>query len=165
MSERLLEIDGVSKEYRLGQINGRTLQHDLASWFARVRGKEDPNTKIGADAARIHNGTLHALSGVSLNVDRGDALAITGRNGAGKSTLLKLISRITLPSEGEIRIHGRVASLLEIGTGFNPELTGRDNIYLNGAILGMNRAETTSKLKDIIEFSEIGPFIDTPVKR
>ena len=165
MSERLLEIDGVSKEYRLGQINGRTLQHDLASWFARVRGKEDPNTKIGAEAARIHNGTLRALSGVSLNVDRGDALAITGRNGAGKSTLLKLISRITLPSEGEIRIHGRVASLLEIGTGFNPELTGRDNIYLNGAILGMNRAETTSKLKDIIEFSEIGPFIDTPVKR
>ncbi len=163
MNERLLEIDSVSKEYRLGQLNGRTLQADLTSWFARIRGKEDPNTKVGAE--RIQNGTLRALDKVSLNVDRGDALAITGRNGAGKSTLLKLISRITLPSEGEIRIHGRVASLLEIGTGFNPELTGRDNIYLNGAILGMNRAETSSKLKQIIEFSEIAPFIDTPVKR
>lgn len=163
MSERLLEIDSVSKEYRLGQLNGRTLQADLASWYARIRGKEDPNTKVGA--GRIQNGTLRALDKVSLNVNRGDALAITGRNGAGKSTLLKLISRITLPSEGEIRIRGRVASLLEIGTGFNPELTGRDNIYLNGAILGMNRAETTSKLKQIIEFSEIEPFIDTPVKR
>ena len=164
MNERLLEIDGVSKDYRLGQLSGKTLQADLASWFARIRGKEDPNTKIGA-GERISNGTLRALDKVNLNVNRGDALAITGRNGAGKSTLLKLISRITLPSEGEIRIRGRVASLLEIGTGFNPELTGRDNIYLNGAILGMNRAETTSKLKQIIEFSEIEPFIDTPVKR
>lgn len=164
MAERLLEIDGVSKDYRLGQLNGRTLQADLVSWFARIRGKEDPNTKIGS-GERIQNGTLRALNDIHLNVDRGDALAITGRNGAGKSTLLKLISRITLPSEGEIRIRGRVASLLEIGTGFNPELTGRDNIYLNGAILGMNRAETTSKLKQIIEFSEIAPFIDTPVKR
>lgn len=163
MNERLLEIDSVSKEYRLGQLNGRTLQADLVSWFARVRGKEDPNTKVGA--GRITNGTLRALDKVSLNVSRGDALAVTGRNGAGKSTLLKLISRITLPSEGEIRIRGRVASLLEIGTGFNPELTGRDNIYLNGAILGMNRAETSSKLSQIIEFSEIAPFIDTPVKR
>jgi len=163
MNERLLEIDSVSKEYRLGQLSGRTLQADLVSWFARVRGKEDPNTKVGS--GRIVNGTLRALDKVSLNVDRGDALAITGRNGAGKSTLLKLISRITLPSEGEIRIRGRVASLLEIGTGFNPELTGRDNIYLNGAILGMNRAETSSKLNQIIEFSEIAPFIDTPVKR
>ncbi len=164
MAERLLEIDGVSKDYRLGQLNGKTLQADLASWFARIRGKEDPNSKIGS-GARIENGVLRALDNIHLNVDRGDALAITGRNGAGKSTLLKLISRITLPSEGEIRIRGRVASLLEIGAGFNPELTGRDNIYLNGAILGMNRAETTSKLKQIIEFSEIEPFIDTPVKR
>lgn len=163
MSERLLEIDGVSKDYRLGQLNGRTLQADLASWVARMRGKEDPNAKLGAE--RIQNGTLRALDKVTLNVDRGDALAITGRNGAGKSTLLKLISRITLPSEGEIRIRGRVASLLEIGVGFNPELTGRDNIYLNGAILGMNRSETTSKMKQIVEFSEIEPFIDTPVKR
>ena len=165
MSERLLEIDHVSKVYRLGVINGGTLQADLASWFARVRGREDPNSKLGSDPARIRGEMLTALDDVSLTVDRGDALALVGRNGAGKSTLLKLISRITLPSEGEIRIRGRVASLLEIGTGFHPDLTGRDNIYLNGAILGMSRAETTAKLKDIIEFSEIEPFIDTPVKR
>ncbi len=165
MAERLLEVDNVSKEYRLGQLNGGTLHDDLTSWFARVRGKEDPNSKIGTDPGRIHGTSMLALEGVSLNVDRGDALAITGRNGAGKSTLLKLISRITLPSAGEIRIRGRVASLLEIGTGFHPDLTGRDNIYLNGAILGMSRAETTAKLDEIIEFSEIEPFIDTPVKR
>lgn len=165
MSERILEVDGVSKEYRLGQLNGGTLHDDLTSWFARVRGKEDPNSKLGSEQGRIQGGTLLALRDVSLAVNRGEALAITGRNGAGKSTLLKLISRITLPSKGEIRIRGRVASLLEIGTGFHPDLTGRDNIYLNGAILGMTRAETTAKLKEIIEFSEIEPFIDTPVKR
>ena len=164
MSERLLEVDRVSKQYRLGMIGGRTLNAELASWLARVRGKEDPNSKIGME---YHgpNETFWALEDVSFNVDRGDALAITGRNGAGKSTMLKLISRITAPTKGEIRIRGRVASLLEIGTGFHRELSGRDNIYLNGAILGMNRAETTSKIKDIIEFSEIGQFIDTPVKR
>ena len=165
MSDRLLEVDRVSKEYRLGQLNGATLQHDLASWYARLRGREDPNSKLGADPGRLRGEKLLALDDVSLNVDRGDALALVGRNGAGKSTLLKLISRITLPTAGEIRIRGRVASLLEIGTGFHPDLTGRDNIYLNGAILGMNRAETTRRLKDIVEFSEIGPFIDTPVKR
>ena len=164
MSERLLEIDKVSKQYRLGMIGGGTLHGDLTSWFARVRGKEDPNSKIGK-AHLQHNEKFWALKDVSFNVDRGDALAILGRNGAGKSTMLKLISRITAPTEGEIRIRGRVASLLEIGTGFHPELSGRDNIYLNGAILGMNRAETTSKLKEIVEFSEIEPFIDTPVKR
>ena len=164
MSDRLLEVDGVSKQYRLGMIGGGTLHGDLTSWFARVRGKEDPNTKIGAE----HHGpneTFWALRDVSFNVNRGDAVAITGRNGAGKSTILKLISRITAPTEGEIRIRGKVASLLEIGTGFHKELSGRDNIYLNGAILGMNRAETNSKMKQIIEFSEIEQFIDTPVKR
>ncbi|MBQ8088997.1 MAG: ATP-binding cassette domain-containing protein [Clostridia bacterium] len=165
MEDRVLEIDNVSKEYRLGQLNGRTLQADVASWFARLRGLEDPNSKIGADPARIRGETLMALRDVSLNVNRGDALAIVGRNGAGKSTLLKLISRITLPTRGEIRIRGKVASLLEIGTGFHPDLTGRDNIYLNGAILGMSRAETAARMKRIIEFSEIEPFIDTPVKR
>lgn len=164
MSERLLEVDGVSKQYRLGMIGGGTLHGDLTSWFARIRGKEDPNTKIGME----HHGpneTFWALRDVSFAVERGDALAITGRNGAGKSTILKLISRITAPTEGEIRIRGKVASLLEIGTGFHKELSGRDNIYLNGAILGMNRAETNSKIKQIIEFSEIEQFIDTPVKR
>ena len=164
MSERLLEVDRVSKQYRLGMIGGHTLNAELVSWLARVRGKEDPNTKIGMEH-RNPNETFWALEDVSFNVDRGDALAITGRNGAGKSTVLKLISRITAPTKGEIRIRGRVASLLEIGTGFHRELSGRENIYLNGAILGMNRAETTSKIKDIIEFSEIEQFIDTPVKR
>ena len=164
MSERLLEVDGVSKQYRLGMIGGGTLHGDLTSWFARIRGKEDPNSKIG-EAHHGANETFWALKDVSFNVDRGDALAVTGRNGAGKSTILKLISRITAPTEGEIRIRGKVASLLEIGTGFHKELSGRDNIYLNGAILGMNRAETNSKIKQIIEFSEIEQFIDTPVKR
>ena len=165
MAERLLEVDGVSKEYRLGQIGGGTLHGDLTTWFARLRGKEDPNSKLGVDTINYKTGTFLALDDVHLNVDRGDALAIIGLNGAGKSTLLKLISRITAPTKGEIRIRGRVASLLEIGTGFHHELTGRDNIYLNGAILGMNRAEVNSKLKEIIEFSEIEQFIDTPVKR
>jgi len=164
MSDRLLEVDGVSKQYQLGMIGGGTLHGDLTSWFARVRGKDDPNLKIGMEH-RAHRELFWALKDVSFNVNRGDAIAIVGRNGAGKSTILKLISRITAPTEGEIRVRGRVASLLEIGTGFHPELSGRDNIYLNGAILGMSRAETTSKLKEIIEFSEIEQFIDTPVKR
>ena len=140
MLDRVLEVDRVSKEYRLGLINGATLHDELNSWFARIRGKEDPNTKIGTDYKKVQNQSFMALDNVSLNVDRGDALAVIGLNGAGKSTLLKLISRITAPTSGEIRIRGRVASLLEIGVGFNPELSGRDNIYLNGAILGMGRA-------------------------
>ena len=164
MAERLLEVDGVSKQYRLGMIGGGTLHGDLTSWFARVRGKEDPNVKIGMEHYGP-NETFWALRNVSFKVDRGDAVAITGSNGAGKSTMLKLISRITAPTEGEIRIRGKVASLLEIGTGFHRELSGRDNIYLNGAIMGMNRAETSSKIRQIIEFSEIEQFIDTPVKR
>ena len=164
MSERVLEVDGVSKEYRLGMIGGGTLHGDLTSWFARVRGKDDPNVKIGKEHL-AHNQKFWALKDVTFGVNRGDAVAMLGRNGAGKSTMLKLISRITAPTEGEIRIRGRVASLLEIGTGFHPELTGRENIYLNGAILGMNRAETTRKLDEIIAFSEIEQFIDTPVKR
>ena len=165
MSERLLEIDGVSKEYRLGQLNGYTLHDDITSWFARLRGKEDPNSKIGADYRQVKKDTLLALDDVSLNVDRGDALAVIGLNGAGKSTLLKLISRITAPTRGEIRIRGRVASLLEIGTGFHQDLTGRDNIYLNGAILGMRKHEIDARLDEIIAFSEIEKFVDTPVKR
>ena len=164
MTERLLEIDGVSKEYRLGMIGGGTLHGDLTSWFARLRGKDDPNVKIGKEHL-AHNQRFWALKDVRFTVDRGDAVALLGRNGAGKSTMLKLISRITAPTEGEIRIRGRVASLLEIGTGFHPELSGRDNIYLNGAILGMRRAEITRKLDQIVAFSEIEPFIDTPVKR
>ena len=116
MSERLLEVDGVSKEYRLGQIGGGTLHGDLSSWFARIRGKEDPNSKLGVDTINVKTGRFMALNDVSFHVDRGDALAVIGLNGAGKSTLLKLISQITAPTTGEIRIRGRVASLLEIGT-------------------------------------------------
>ena len=164
MDTRVLEVDNLSKEYRLGMIGGGTLHGDLQSWFARVRGKDDPNRKIGVDVYNKNEYFL-ALKDVSFALDSGDALGVLGRNGAGKSTLLKLISRITMPTNGEIRIRGKVASLLEIGTGFHQELTGRENIYLNGAILGMNRSETTAKLKDIIEFSEIEKFIDTPVKR
>ena len=164
MSERLMEVERVSKEYRLGTIGGGTLRGDLQSWYARVRGREDPNRKIGA-AQHGAGEYFLALEDVSFQVDRGDALGIVGRNGAGKSTVLKLISRITAPTAGEIRIRGRVASLLEIGTGFHPELTGRENIFLNGAIQGMSRAETARKLDEIIEFSEIERFIDTPVKR
>ena len=164
MAERLLEIDGVSKQYRLGTIGGGYLFRDINSWIARKRGKEDPNRKIGDN--RSGNGeTFMALEDISFNVDRGDSLGLLGRNGAGKSTMLKLISRITAPTSGEIRVHGRIASLLEVGTGFHPELTGRENIYLNGAILGMSRSEITKKLDEIIEFSEISQFIDTPVKR
>ena len=164
MAERLLEIDHVSKQYRLGMIGGGMLYRDINSWIARKMGKEDPNRKIGADTS--HDGEIFmALEDINFTVDRGDALALCGRNGAGKSTMLKLISRITAPSEGEIRIHGRVASLLEVGTGFHPELTGRENVYLNGAILGMSRAEISKKMDEIVEFSEIDRFIDTPVKR
>ena len=164
MGERLLEVDRVSKEYRLGIISARSFKQEFNSWLHRRKGQEDPNRKIGEDTS--HDGELYvALRDVSFAVDRGEAIAVMGRNGAGKSTMLKLISRITAPTEGEIRIHGRVASLLEVGTGFHPDLTGRENIFLNGAILGMSRSEISSKLDEIIEFSEIEQFIDTPVKR
>ena len=164
MNNKLLKVENVGKEYRLGMIGGGTLQGDLASWFARVRGKEDPNTVIGTEYVNIGD-KFWALQNVSFDVNRGDALALLGRNGAGKSTMLKLISRITLPTEGTIRIGGHVASLLEVGTGFHPELTGRENVYLNGAILGMSHAEVSRKMQDIIDFSEVEQFIDTPVKR
>ena len=164
MAERLLEVDHASKQYRLGMIGGGLLYRDINSWIARKLGKEDPNTKIGVSHSRDGE-TFMALDDINFTVDRGDALALVGRNGAGKSTMLKLISRITAPTSGEIRIHGRVASLLEVGTGFNPELTGRENIYLNGAILGMSRSEISSKMDEIVEFSEIERFVDTPVKR
>lgn len=160
----VIEVRGLKKKYRLGQIGGGTLTADLQSWWARVRGKEDPNLKIGTDT-RLFGTTFMALNGVDLTVYQGEALGIIGRNGAGKSTLLKLLSRITAPTEGEIRLRGRVASMLEVGTGFNQEMTGRENIYMNGAILGMTRAEVDAKLDEIIAFSECGEFIDTPVKR
>ena len=161
--EIAVKIQGVKKRYKLGQIGGGTLQADLQSWWAKVRGKEDPNTKIGEN--RIAGETFMALNGIDLTIYEGERVGIIGRNGAGKSTLLKLLSRVTAPTEGDIDIYGRITSMLEVGTGFNGEMTGRENIYMNGAILGMTKAEIDSKMEDIIEFSEVRDFIDTPVKR
>ncbi len=162
--EPIIEIQNVSKEYRLGAIGGTTLNAQLQSKIARLLGREDPNRKIGAREGRTGEKFL-ALDGVSFSVRPGEAVGIIGHNGAGKSTLLKLISRVTAPSTGEIRLRGRVASMLEVGTGFHPELTGRENVYLNGAILGMTRAEIDRKFDEIVEFAEMRQFIDTPVKR
>ena len=162
--EIAIRLSGVKKMYKLGQIGGGTLQGDLQSWWARVRGREDPNTKIGTDQ-RLVGQTFMALNGIDLTVYKGEALGIIGGNGAGKSTMLKLLSRVTAPTEGEIDIYGRIASMLEVGTGFNGEMTGRENIYMNGTILGMTKAEIDAKMEDIIDFSEVREFIDTPVKR
>jgi len=162
--EIAIRLEGVKKMYKLGQIGGGTLQGDLQSWWARVRGKEDPNTKIGQDQ-RLIGQTFMALNGIDLTVYKGEALGIIGGNGAGKSTMLKLLSRVTAPTDGKIWIYGRIASMLEVGTGFNGEMTGRENVYMNGAILGMTKAEIDAKMEDIIEFSEVREFIDTPVKR
>lgn len=159
-----IQLSGVKKMYKLGQIGGGTLQGDLQSWWARVQGKEDPNTKIGTDQ-RLTGKTFMALNGIDLTVYKGEALGIIGANGAGKSTMLKLLSRVTAPTAGTIDIYGRIASMLEVGTGFNGEMTGRENVYMNGAILGMTKAEIDAKMEDIIEFSEVREFIDTPVKR
>lgn len=162
--EVAVRLSGVKKQYKLGQIGGGTLTADLQSWWARRRGKEDPNTKIGQDQ-RLIGQTFMALNGIDLTIYKGEAVGIIGGNGAGKSTMLKLLSRVTAPTEGEIDIYGRITSMLEVGTGFNGELTGRENVYMNGAILGMTKAEIDAKMEEIIEFSEVRDFIDTPVKR
>ena len=165
MTEPMIEIKNISKEYRLGAIGGRTLNAELQTKIAKLRGKEDPNSKLGAKQITDRNERFKALDGVNISVKQGEAVGIIGHNGAGKSTLLKLISRVTAPSEGEIVLRGRVASMLEVGTGFHPELTGRENVYLNGAILGMTKAEIDKKFDEIVEFAEMKQFIDTPVKR
>lgn len=162
--EIAIRLSGVKKKYKLGQIGGGTLQADLQSWWAKKRGKEDPNSKIGEEE-RLVGQTFMALNGIDLTVYKGEALGIIGGNGAGKSTMLKLLSQVTAPTEGKIELWGRVASMLEVGTGFNGEMTGRENVYMNGAILGMTKAEIDAKMEDIIEFSEVRDFIDTPVKR
>ena len=162
--ELMLKVEDVYKKYRLGTIGGGTLTADLQSWWARVRHKEDPNSKIGAKTYG-KNEVFYALNGISFEVKKGEALGIIGGNGAGKSTTLKLISQVTAPTKGKIYLNGRITSMLEVGTGFHPELTGRENIYLNGAILGMTKAEIDSKIEEIIDFSECRQFIDTPVKR
>ena len=165
MSEQIaIQIKGLKKQYRLGQIGGGTLTADLQSWWARIRHKEDPNSKIGTDQ-RLIGQTFMALNGIDLTIKKGEAIGIIGGNGAGKSTMLKILSRITAPTEGIVDIYGRIASMLEVGTGFSPEMTGRENVYLNGAILGMTKAEIDAKMEDIIAFSEVRDFIDTPVKR
>lgn len=164
MSDVAIKIENLKKRYMLGAIGGRTLNAELQSWWARKRGKEDPNTQIGQDASR-YGETFWALDGVNLEIKKGEAVGIIGANGAGKSTLLKILSRVTAPTEGDVWIDGRVASMLEVGTGFHGELTGRENIYMNGAILGMTKKEVDEKIESIIDFSECRQFIDTPVKR
>ena len=164
MSETVIKIENLKKKYRLGTIGGGTLTADLQSWWARKRGKEDPNSRVDVDQSKAGQ-SFYALNGISLEVHKGEALGVIGANGAGKSTLLKLLSRVTAPTEGTIKINGRIASMLEVGTGFHPELTGRENIYMNGAILGMTKEEIDKKIEDIIDFSECRQFIDTPVKR
>lgn len=165
MEELAIKIENVSKEYRLGAIGGGTLKGDLQSLWARVRKKEDPNSKIGSDTDIKIGERFLALDDISFEVKKGEAVGIIGHNGAGKSTLLKLLCRVTAPTKGAIGYNGRIASMLEVGTGFHPEMTGRENIYLNGAILGMTKAEIDSKIEEIIDFSEVRKFIDTPVKR
>lgn len=160
----VIKTENLTKEYKLGVIGSGTLRHDLQSWYARKRGKDDPNLKIGANQYSARESFL-ALDSLNIEIDRGERVGIIGANGAGKSTFLKLLSRVTSPTDGEIMFRGRIASMLEVGTGFHGELTGRENIYLNGAILGMSKAEITEKIDQIIEFSECEKFIDTPVKR
>ncbi len=160
----MISLHNITKEYQLGQIGYGTLNRDLQSMWARFRGKPDPNAKLGSER-RLEGGTLRALNGIDLTVYQGECVGIIGGNGAGKSTMLKLISRVAAPTSGTMDLYGRVTSMLEIGTGFHGEMTGRENIYLNGAILGMSRAEIDSKIAQIIDFSEVSEFIDTPVKR
>ena len=164
MSDTAIKIENLKKQYKLGTIGGQTLNAELQSWWARKRGKEDPNLKIGQDYSNFGE-RFYALDGINLEIKKGEALGIIGGNGAGKSTLLKILSRVTAPTEGDVWIDGRIASMLEVGTGFHGELTGRENIYMNGAILGMTRKEVDEKIESIIDFSECRQFIDTPVKR
>jgi lipopolysaccharide transport system ATP-binding protein len=168
MSDTVISVENISKLYRLGQVGTGTLSHDLNRWWHRIRGKDDPYVKVGRVNDRTQKSEsdyVWSLQDVSFEVKQGEVLGIIGRNGAGKSTLLKILSRVTAPTSGRIRVKGRVASLLEVGTGFHPELTGRENIYLNGAILGMRKAEINQKLDEIVEFSGCAAYLDTPVKR
>lgn len=164
MEELAIRVERVSKEYRLGAIGGATLKGEIQSKLAKMFHKEDPNLKIG-EKEHSKNERFLALNDLSFDIKKGETVGIIGRNGAGKSTVLKLICRVTAPTKGNIYLNGRITSMLEVGTGFHPELTGRENVYLNGAILGMSKAEIEKKFDEIVEFSEVGQFIDTPVKR
>jgi lipopolysaccharide transport system ATP-binding protein len=168
MSNTVVSVENLGKLYRLGEIGTGTISHDLNRWWARVRGKDDPFTKIGEINDRTQKGEseyVWALKDVNFEVKQGEVMGIIGRNGAGKSTLLKILSKVTTPSTGKIKVKGRIASLLEVGTGFHPELTGRENIYLNGAILGMTKDEIRRKFDEIVDFAGVERYIDTPVKR
>ncbi len=166
--EVVIRAENISKLYHLGQVGTGTLSHDLKRWWARTRGKEDPYLKVGVENDRTKKSDSEyawALKDINFDVHAGDTLGIIGRNGAGKSTLLKILSRVTAPTQGAIKIKGRIASLLEVGTGFHPELTGKENIYMNGAILGMTRKEIDRKFDEIVDFAGVELYINTPVKR
>jgi lipopolysaccharide transport system ATP-binding protein len=168
MSKTVIKVENLSKQYRLGEVSTGTLSHDINRWWYKMRGKDDPYLKIGETNDRSQKGGsdyVWALKNVGFEMQKGELLGIIGRNGAGKSTLLKILSRTTTPTIGAVRIRGRVASLLEVGTGFHPELSGRDNIFLNGAILGMTKQEIRRKFDEIVDFAGVERYIDTPVKR
>ena len=166
MTKPVISVEHLTKQYDLGVIGTGTLSRDLNRWWARVRKQPDPYTRIGQQDAFARIGeSILALDDVSFTVNQGEALGIIGRNGAGKSTLLKILSRVTAPTSGVVKVRGRIGSLLEVGTGFHPELTGRENVYLNGAILGMKKEEVTRMFDEIVDFSGVEKFIDTPVKR
>jgi lipopolysaccharide transport system ATP-binding protein len=168
MSETVLQVENLGKLYKLGEVSTGTLSHDFNRWLAKVRGKEDPYKQVGEvndRTARGNSDYVWALKDINFEVKEGEVLGVIGRNGAGKSTLLKILSQITSPTTGEIRIRGRVALLLEVCTGFHRELTGRENIFLNGAILGMSRAEVRRQFDEIVAFAEVEEFLETPVKR
>lgn len=164
----VIKVEDLSKQYRLGQVGTGSLAHDVNRWIHRIRGKEDPYLKIGEENDRTSKGIsdyVWALKDINFEVKQGEVLGIIGRNGAGKSTLLKILSKTTTPTTGQVKIKGRIASLLEVGTGFHPELSGRENIFLNGAILGMTKQEIKSKFDEIVDFAGVERYIDTPVKR
>ncbi|MCB9036069.1 MAG: ABC transporter ATP-binding protein [Lewinellaceae bacterium] len=168
MSKTVIRVENLSKQYRLGQVGTGTLSHDLNRWWHQIRGKEDPYLKIGETndrASKAESEYVWALKDINFEVQQGEVLGIIGKNGAGKSTLLKILSKVTSPTTGSLKAKGHIASLLEVGTGFHPELTGLENIYLNGAILGMTKAEVKSKLDEIVDFAGVARYLDTPVKR
>ncbi len=175
MSDVVIKIENLSKKYQLGQISTGTLTRDLQRWFFRIRGKDDPTLKIGQEnilsrktekrSSKIETDFIWALQDINLDVNQGEILGIIGKNGAGKSTLLKILSQVTLPTIGSVKVKGRIASLLEVGTGFHSELTGRENVFLNGAIMGMTKREIDAKFDEIVDFSGVEKYIDTPVKR
>lgn len=168
MSNTVIEFNNVGKQYILGTIGTGTLSQDLNRWWANIRGKEDPYLKIGETNDRTQKGDsrfVWALRDINFKVEQGDVVGIVGKNGAGKSTLLKILSRVTSPTTGDIKIKGRIASLLEVGTGFHPEMTGRENIFMNGSIMGMTKSEIKSKFDEIVDFAGVAKYVDTPVKR